>query len=55
MDPNACLQRLKDAIAENDREEVDAARLDLRTWVDRGGYEPSDPDWRLWMTGRGPA
>jgi hypothetical protein len=52
MDPNACLQRIKDAIEAGDRDEVVDARNELRLWVENGGFEPNDPDWRAWMIGR---
>ena len=38
MDPDEALRRAKNG----DRQ---AAR-DLKEWVARGGFEPSDPNWR---------
>lgn len=40
MDPNACLLRLRHARYDGDHEEVLLASLDLRRWVDDGGFEP---------------
>lgn len=47
MDPNACWQRLVDAIACGDVSEAKDAHYDLRTWIARGGFEP---DWKPPMT-----
>ena len=43
MDPNACLDRLIDALAESpaDWNEVNAASADLANWIGRGGWTPS--------------
>jgi hypothetical protein len=46
MDPNACLERLRDAVSNNDSEEAAELRATLRTWVGMGGFEPSDENWR---------
>lgn len=46
MDPNACLARIKQAVADGDEEEAIEARADLREWVAKGGFEPNDPNWR---------
>jgi hypothetical protein len=43
MDPQACLERWRDALTEYDREEEDDARNDLLAWLARGGFEP---EWR---------
>lgn len=40
MDPNACFRRLMDAMADNDREEYQAAFADLATWLEKGGFAP---------------
>lgn len=48
MDVDACLQRIKDAIADGDEEEANYARHDLRERLAKGGPEPSDPNWREW-------
>lgn len=42
MDPNACLRRFKEALAEHDRAEAVYAASDLRDWLLNGGFEP---DW----------
>lgn len=40
MDPDACLQRYRDAMSEHDRDEATAAAIDLAEWLDAGGFEP---------------
>jgi hypothetical protein len=45
MDPDAALQRIRDALADNDAEEAGYAAGDLLEWVSRGGFPPSDPAW----------
>jgi len=42
MDPNACLQRIDEALAESDFVEAREASLDLMAWLSLGGF---DPDW----------
>lgn len=42
MDPNACLQRFVDAIADGDFAEARDAQSDLLGWLARGGFAP---DW----------
>jgi hypothetical protein len=43
MDPNACLERWRNAVARGDRREAQEARVDLQSWLTRGGFEP---EWR---------
>lgn len=40
MDPQACLQRFIDALAEKDTDEARDAHADLIEWIERGGFEP---------------
>ncbi len=40
MDPQACLARLVDAIADEDRGEAAEAADDLYTWLCDGGFAP---------------
>ncbi|MEM1025801.1 MAG: hypothetical protein AAGJ19_19155 [Myxococcota bacterium] len=40
MDPNATLQRLFDALADDDLTEAKDAATDLAEWLDRGGFTP---------------
>lgn len=42
MDPNACLQRIRDAIERSDLEEAAYAFDDLDQWIRRGGALPDD-------------
>jgi len=51
MDPQACLQRWRDA---TDREERAEAETDLVTWLARGGFEPrwTTPEERERFTGK---
>ena len=41
MDPNATLQRIFDAAADNDREEYEQAWDDLLEWLRVGGFPPA--------------
>ena len=41
MDPNACLERLFDAISEGDVVEAQAAAADLAEWRFKGGFLPT--------------
>ena len=41
MDPNACFQRIMDAIADNDRAEAQEAAEDLHEWLRKGGFPPN--------------
>ncbi len=41
MDPNACLERWRNAVASGDRREAREARSDLKEWCYRGGFEPN--------------
>lgn len=43
MDPNACLERWRDAMEDGDRSEARHAASDLRRWINGGGFEP---EWR---------
>lgn len=38
MDPNACYNRMIDALAENDATEAYWGAFDLARWINRGGY-----------------
>ena len=40
MDPNACLQRMEDAIDARDTREATEAALDLLEWILKDGYMP---------------
>ena len=40
MDPQATLQRWVDAILEGNKSEAIRAYVDLKGWMDRGGFEP---------------
>lgn len=40
MDPNATLQRIREALADQDGAEALAAVADLRQWLQRGGFRP---------------
>lgn len=40
MDPNATLQRIREALADQDGAEALAAVADLREWLQRGGFRP---------------
>lgn len=42
MDPNATLGRYWTAVEDGDLGEAVDAKLDLITWIERGGFEP---DW----------
>jgi hypothetical protein len=43
MDPDACLDRLLDAVADRDPQALLEAAADLAQWLDRGGVPPRDP------------
>lgn len=43
MDPQACWERIKEALRDGDREEAAYALQDLETWIRKGGFLP-DPD-----------
>lgn len=43
MDPNACLAALIDAACEGDASEMYERALDLRDWLRRDGFKPTDP------------
>lgn len=40
MDPQACLERWRDALANGNRSEARAARVDLVNWLSNGGFWP---------------
>lgn len=40
MDPDACLQRARDAVRSGDMREAREALSDLWEWVSRGGFLP---------------
>lgn len=46
MDPNACLERLMNAIVADDLDEARAALADYRAWRAGGGFEPVGGDAR---------
>lgn len=43
MDPNACLNRILDAIMDEDWQDAHDALNELQLWTGRGGYKPTDP------------
>jgi hypothetical protein len=43
MDPQACWERIKEALRDGDREEATYALQDLERWIRGGGFLP-DPD-----------
>lgn len=47
MDPNACLNRILDAIMDEDWQEAHDALNELQLWTGRGGFKPTDPRVRL--------
>ena len=40
MDPQATLQRIKEALEEGEREEARHAAVDLVAWLRKGGFRP---------------
>jgi hypothetical protein len=40
MDPNACIDRIIDALIDGDLEEAREAMVDLQSWIARGGFLP---------------
>ena len=46
MDPNACFDRIMDAIDEHDADEFHWAMRDLWQWLDNGGFPPLVQDLR---------
>lgn len=40
MDPQACLERWRTAVADKDKREAREARNDLAQWLARGGFWP---------------
>ncbi len=53
MDSNACMQRLLDAIDDNDREECEEATLALVRWLEAGGFAPTFTSAMAGVTTRG--
>ena len=49
MDPNACLQRMEDAIDARDISEAADAAEDLLMWIARGGFMTTSLEER-WLT-----
>lgn len=43
MDPQACWERIKEALRDGDREEAQYALQDLAEWIRKGGFLPN-PD-----------
>jgi hypothetical protein len=41
MDPQACLARILDAIADRDKDTFDQGMIDLWHWVSNGGFPPT--------------
>lgn len=46
MDPNQCLADLRSALAHDFRVGAYNHAADLAEWIQRGGFQPSDPTWR---------
>jgi hypothetical protein len=42
MDPNACMDRIEQAIRDRDFAEATLGLLDLAVWIDRGGFRPDN-------------
>ena len=40
MDPTATLERIRQAYGMNEHDEIEAASLDLLTWLHNGGFGP---------------
>lgn len=40
MDPDACVNRLLEALGDRSREEAEEAADDLNEWLEKGGFEP---------------
>ena len=50
MDPNTTFQDFKLAIAEGRLQDAMTHAADLMEWLDKGGFEPSDPEYhREWI------
>lgn len=45
MDPNTTLELIDDAIFDGDREAAREHRANLRTWLSKGGFEPTWNDY----------
>ncbi len=41
MDPNACLERLREAYGIDDKDEIRMASSDLLDWISGGGFLPT--------------
>ncbi len=44
MDPNACYKSMVDASNEGNRGLAKEFAIDLKNWLDRGGFEPTNYD-----------
>lgn len=42
MDPTACFERFVEAVVDGDQDEAKAALVDLKGWLDKGGFAA---DW----------
>jgi hypothetical protein len=51
MDPEACLDRAEEALAEGDRAEARAALADYAAWRRNGGFQPKGGDARAKLLG----
>lgn len=51
MDPDACFDRWMYAVARGDKEEACEAWYDLRDWLSRGGFYPSQANTNPEMWG----
>ena len=40
MDPDACLQRWRNAVANDENETAKWCKIDLVRWIKNGGFEP---------------
>lgn len=47
MDPNACMERLREAYVDGDHDEIISASADLYDWITRGGFLPTLNDNQL--------
>jgi hypothetical protein len=53
MDPNQTLADLRTALAHDFRVGAYSHAADLADWIQRGGFQPSDPTWRDELVGLG--
>lgn len=47
MDPNACLERLREAYGTDDKDEIRLASSDLLDWISGGGLLPTATESQL--------